>query len=59
MQNVLLHFSETQRLHVIEMFHEALAEGGFFVMEQTQKLPVGANHIFESIVSNAQLYRKK
>ena len=58
-KNVLLHFSETQRLNVIEMFHEALAEGGFFVMEQTQKLPAEAGHLFESIVSNAQLYRKK
>ena len=58
-KNVLLHFSETQRLQVIEMFHGALAEGGFFVMEQTQKLPVEADHLFEPIVSNAQLYRKK
>lgn len=58
-KNVLLHFSETQRLRVIEMFHESLAEGGFFVMEQTQKLPSEAGHLFESIVSNAQLYRKK
>jgi chemotaxis protein methyltransferase CheR len=58
-KNVLLHFSEAQRMHVIEMFHGALAEGGFFVMEQTQKLPAEANHLFEAIVSNAQLYRKK
>jgi chemotaxis protein methyltransferase CheR len=41
------------------MFHDALTEGGFFVMEQTQKLPAEANHLFEPILSNAQLYRKK
>lgn len=58
-KNVLLHFSESERLHVIHMFHDALAEGGFFVMEQTQKLPVEASHLFEPVVSNAQLYRKK
>lgn len=58
-KNVLLHFSESQRLNVIKMFHNALAEGGFFVMEQTQKLPAEAVHLFEPIVSNAQLYRKK
>lgn len=57
-KNVLLHFSETQRLHVIKMFHEALADGGFFVMEQTQKLPAEAGHLFEPVVSNAQLYKK-
>lgn len=58
-KNVLLHFSEPQRLQVIEMFHDSLTDGGFFVMEQTQKLPEKASHLFEPIVSNAQLYRKK
>jgi len=58
-KNVLLHFNESQRIDVIEMFHDSLSDGGFFVMEQTQKLPKEANHMFESIVSNAQLFRKK
>jgi chemotaxis protein methyltransferase CheR len=58
-KNVLLHISEPQRRQVIEMFHDSLAEGGFFVTEQTQKLPAEASHLFEPILSNAQLYRKK
>ncbi len=58
-KNVLLHFTESQRLHVIEMFHDALTEGGFFVTEQTQKLPAEASHLFEPVLSNSQLYRKK
>jgi chemotaxis protein methyltransferase CheR len=58
-KNVLLHFSETQRLDVLKMFHGALIDGGFLVMEQTQKLPPEAGHLFEPVISNAQLFRKK
>lgn len=58
-KNVLLHFNESQRVDVVEMFHDALSDGGFLVMEQTQKLPLEVNHLFESAVSNAQLFKKK
>ena len=58
-KNVLLHFNETQRLDVLNMFHNALIDGSFLVMEQTQKLPAEADHLFEPIVSNAQLFRRK
>ena len=58
-KNVLLHFNESQRIHVIEMFIDSLSDGGFFVLEQTQKLPKEVNHLFEPIVSNAQLFRKR
>lgn len=58
-KNVLLHFTESQRISVIEMFHDALADGGYLVMEQTQKLPKEVNHLFEAVVSNAQLFKKK
>ncbi|QOX64045.1 chemotaxis protein CheR [Anoxybacterium hadale] len=58
-KNVLLHFTEEQRILVLEMFYEALAEGGFLVMEQTQKLPQELKGKFEPLLSNAQLYRKK
>lgn len=57
-KNVLLHFTEKQRIEVIKMYHESLVEGGFFVMEQTQKMPKQVEHLFESVVANAQLYRK-
>ncbi len=58
-KNVLLHFSEQQRIDVIKMFHESLMDGGFFATEQTQKLPDEVKHLFEPVVSNAQLFRKK
>ncbi|MEA1943995.1 MAG: CheR family methyltransferase [Euryarchaeota archaeon] len=57
-KNVLLHFKEDERITVIEMFHDALVEGGFFATEQTQKMPKELESIFEPVVSNAQLFRK-
>lgn len=57
-KNVLLHFSEKQRIEVIKMFYSSLIEGGFLAMEQTQKLPHAVSHLFEQVVSNAQLYKK-
>ena len=58
-KNVLLHFNESQRIDVLNMFHDSLTDGGFLVMEQTQKLPDEANHLFEPVVSNAQLFKKR
>lgn len=58
-KNVLLHFNDVQRSSVIKMFHEALADGGYLALEQTQKLPLEAKSLFEPIVSNAQVFRKK
>jgi chemotaxis protein methyltransferase CheR len=57
-KNVLLHFHEEQRIKVIKMFHDSLMEGGFVVFEQTQVLPREVSHLFEPVVSNAQLFRK-
>ncbi len=57
-KNVLLHLSEQQRIDVIRMFHASLMDGGFFATEQTQKLPDAVKHLFEPVVSNAQLFRK-
>lgn len=57
-KNVLLHFSEMERIEVLRMFHESLAEGGFFVMEQTQKLPAEMENFFEPVVTHSKLYKK-
>lgn len=57
-KNVLLHFNDTQRINVIKMFYEALADGGYLAMEQTQKLPREVGHFFEPVITNAQIYRK-
>jgi len=57
-KNVLLHFQYAERIEVIKMFHKSLAAGGFFATEQTQKMPDEISHLFEQVVSDAQLYRK-
>jgi chemotaxis protein methyltransferase CheR len=57
-KNVLLHFSYKERLGVMAMFHANLLDGGFFVSEQTQKMPVELEHCFKQVVPNAQIYRK-
>jgi len=57
-KNVLLHFKENERIDVIKMFHSALEKGGFFVTEQTQKMPARLETLWERVVANAQVYRK-
>lgn len=58
-KNVLLHFQPEERAQVIRMFHKALAPGGYFATEQTQKLPPEVEPLFEQVTSDAQLFRKK
>ncbi len=57
-KNVLLHFQLLERIEVIKMFHSALAPGGYFAMEQTQKMPKEIEHLFEQVAPDAQLFRK-
>jgi len=58
-KNVLLHFSAEERLKVWNMFWTALEQGGFMLHEHTQKLPDELNGLFDQIVMNAQIFRKK
>lgn len=58
-KNVLLHFQYEERIKVIKMFYDALAPDGFFATEQTQKMPEEIKHLFEQVVSDAQLFRKR
>jgi len=58
-KNVLLHLQESERINVIKMFHKSLAPGGFFVTEQTQKMPGEIAHLFKHIIPTVQLFRKK
>jgi len=57
-KNVLLHLKPKERVEVIKMYHDVLVPGGFFVTEQTQKLPNEAAPLFEKVVSHGQLFRK-
>lgn len=58
-KNVLLHLQEAERVNVIKMFHQALSNDGFFATEQTQKMPRQAAGLFEPLILNAQVYRKR
>ncbi len=58
-KNVLLHFTEEQRIAVISMFHASLAPNGFLVMEHTQKLPDVLSHSFSQAAPDVQIYRKE
>ncbi len=57
-KNVLLHFTPQERVDVIKMFHGALIDGGYFVTEQTQKLPPETEPLFRQVTQAAQLYQK-
>jgi len=58
-KNVLLHLKESERIDVIKMFHKSLTPGGFFVTEQTQKMPRETAHLFKPVMQNVQLFKKK
>ena len=58
-KNVLLHFQDAQRVDVIRMYHNALQDNGFLMMEQTQKMPSELEDLFDQVVPNAQLFKKR
>jgi len=58
-KNVLLHFTQEERIKVIKMFHQALLPGGIFATEQTQKLPEELEPMFEKVASDAQVFKKR
>jgi chemotaxis protein methyltransferase CheR len=57
-KNVLLHFTEKQTTDIINMFYQSLSYNGFFITEQTQKLPVSSCKKFEQSIGNARIYKK-
>jgi len=57
-KNVLLHLKPEDQVKVIQMFHDSLEQDGYFVTEQTQKMPDELSSKFERVVSNAQLFKK-
>lgn len=57
-KNVLLHFTEKQITDILNMFYHSLSDDGFFITEQTQKLPVSSSEQFSQFVSNARIYKK-
>ena len=58
-KNVLLHFTGAERIEVIKMFHRALAPGGYFATEHTQKMPDEIAGLFDQVTADAQLFVKR
>ena len=57
-KNVLLHFSNQERIDVFKMFHKVLNKNGLLATEQTQELPVELADLFEKVIPNANIYKK-
>jgi len=57
-KNVLLHLKYQERIDVLKMFHDSLSNEGFFVTEQTQKIPVEIEHLFIKVSNEAQIFKK-
>ena len=57
-KNVLLHLRREQVVEVIKMFHDALDEGGFFVTEQTQKMPTETRACFRRVAADGQVFQR-
>lgn len=58
-KNVLLHFQPHERIEVLRMFHRALGSNGLLATEQTQEMPPELAHLFERVIPDGQLFRKK
>ena len=58
-RDIQLHLTQQQRIDVIKMYHSVLAQDGLLVTEQTQQMPQEAGHLFESLASDAQIFKKK
>jgi len=57
-KNVLLHLNPRERVEVVKTYHKVLVPGGFFVTEQTQKMPAELKPLFQRVVNHGQLFRK-
>lgn len=57
-KNVLLHFTQEQRIEVFKMYHDCLIDDGYMVNENTQRLPDEVSHLFKVVAANAQIFQK-
>ncbi len=57
-KNVLLHFQQSERIKVIDMFWKSLSPGGIFATEQTQQMPDELKNRWKKLASDANVYQK-
>jgi chemotaxis protein methyltransferase CheR len=58
-KNVLLHFTDEERIRVLTMFYNALSDDGALLHEHTQKMPPEMEGMFEQLFTDAQIFRKR
>jgi len=57
-RNVMIYFSEQQKIKVVNDFYEALVDGGYLVIGKSETLPAGFKDKFECINLREKVYRK-
>jgi chemotaxis protein methyltransferase CheR len=57
-RNVFIYFTREQQERITNVFHRALARGGYLVLGRTEKMAMGATAGFESVSSKERIYRK-
>ena len=57
-RNVFIYFTREQQERITNVFHRALARGGYLVLGRTEKMAIGAMAGFEPVSSKERIYRK-
>lgn len=57
-RNVFIYFTREQQERITNVFHQALARGGYLVLGRTEKMANGASAGFEPVSSKERIYRK-
>lgn len=58
-KHVLEHFPDDKKIEVVRMFHKSLKDGGYLLMEHSQKIPEELSGIFIKTDTENNIYRKE
>lgn len=58
-RNVMIYFDEKLKLHVLNMFNNALNEGGYLVIGYYDTMPKSGTDIFDVFDNRTRIYKKK
>ena len=57
-RNVMIYFSESQKIKVVNDFYNALVDGGYLIIGKSETLPAGFKDKFECISLREKVYKK-
>lgn len=57
-RNVMIYFSEKQKIKVVQDFYDALIDKGYLIIGKSETLPIGFKDKFECISLREKVYRK-